>query len=293
MIAILLLVWRTSSLSSFLYPTGMILLSLATAAVMAAVVNPSSTLGEVLGCRPMRWIGVRSYGIYLWHWPIIVLWGSPHTGVNWPQAILQVAVSFIVAALSWRFVEEPIRQGAFGRLRQRSRSRVAVTRARHRVMAISATAVIVLSLVVVGLAGALPVLSNGHNSPAKISQLPPKLSNSAGSSDPATSSPAAKKLAPATKTSCRSVVYIGDSTSEGETSTNYIPNPPSACRRSFARWASRPCIRRSRAPGRSSRPTRASPMPPRSPATTSTAATTAAGSWRSGPTTSPTPSPRR
>jgi lysophospholipase L1-like esterase len=91
-------------------------------------------------------------------------------------------------------------------------------------MAISAATVIVLSLVVVGLAGALPVLSNGHNSPAKISQLPPKLSNSAGSSDPARTAPAAKKLAPATKTSCRSVVYIGDSTSEGETSTNYIPN---------------------------------------------------------------------
>ena len=224
LIVILLLVWRTSSLSSFLYPTGMILLSLASAAVMAAVVNPSSTLGEVLGCRPMRWIGVRSYGIYLWHWPIIVLWGAPHTGVNWPQAILQVAASFVVAALSWRFVEEPIRQGALKRLRERSRSRVAVTRARRRAMWISATAVLAVSLVVVGLAGALPVLSNGHNAPQKIAKLPPKLSGSSGASDPATTTHPAKKLPPATKTSCRSVVYIGDSTSEGETSTNYIPN---------------------------------------------------------------------
>jgi peptidoglycan/LPS O-acetylase OafA/YrhL len=223
-IVILLLVWRTSSLSSFLYPTGMILLSVATAAVMAAVVNPSSTLGEVLGCRPMRWIGVRSYGIYLWHWPIIVLWGAPHAGVNWPQAILQVAVSFVVAALSWRFVEEPIRQGALGRLRQRSPSRVGVTRARHRVMWISAAAAIMLSLVVVGLAGALPVLSNGHNAPQKIAKLPPKLSGTSRASDAASTTHAANKLRPATKSSCRSVVYIGDSTSEGETSTNYIPN---------------------------------------------------------------------
>ena len=128
LIVILLLVWRTSSLSSFLYPTGMILLSLASAAVIAAVVNPSSTLGEVLGCRPLRWIGVRSYGIYLWHWPIIVLWGAPHTGVNWPQAILQVAASFVVAALSWRFVEEPIRQGALKSMPPKARQALATCR---------------------------------------------------------------------------------------------------------------------------------------------------------------------
>ena len=178
----------------------------------------------------MRWIGVRSYGIYLWHWPIIVLWGAPHTGVNWPQAILQVAASFVVAALSWRFVEEPIRQGALKRLRERSRSRVAVTRARRRAMWISATAVLALSLVVVGLAGALPVLSNGHNAPQKIAKLPPKLSGSSGASDPATTTHAGQE-APAGH---QDLVSLGRRTSatplpRARRRPTTSPTPASAC----------------------------------------------------------------
>ncbi len=225
LIAVFLLIWRTNPFTGFLYPTGFILLSVGTAAMIAAVINPSSALGLALGCRPLRWIGVRSYGIYLWQWPIIVLWGRSQTGVNLPRAALQVAATMVVASLSWRFVEEPIRGGALGRLWRRARSGIGDLGARRRSLALSGGVLAAGLLAVIALAGALPVASAGSNAPEKISKLPPKLSGPQLASDPARFRRATRRLPPPTHTSCRSVVYIGDSTSEGEVSTDYIPNP--------------------------------------------------------------------
>src|SRR5207253_7385368 len=55
---ILILFASTGSFSPFLYPYGFVLLSVVTAAVIAAVVNPASTLRPVLVCRPLRWFCV-------------------------------------------------------------------------------------------------------------------------------------------------------------------------------------------------------------------------------------------
>ena len=95
-----------------------------------ALCSPVTRLGRVLGLQPLRWLGVRSYGIYLWHFPIIAL-TTPADGHDpAPRAALQVAATIAVAALSWHFVEEPIRHGALGRwwsqLRGRTADRVAV-----------------------------------------------------------------------------------------------------------------------------------------------------------------------
>jgi len=223
LIGILLLVWRTGSFSSFLYPGGFVLLSLATAAVVAAVVVPTSRLGAVLGCRPLRWIGVRSYGIYLWHWPIIVLTGQSQTGVALGRSALQVAATLVVASLSWRFVEEPIRQGALGRIWRQLQSGAGRIRVQTRAIWLAGGAAAAAIAAVVSLSGALPAASAGSsasNTAGPLITLPRHVVRVA-----ARGTKRHRREPVSTRTSCRSVVYIGDSTSEGETSTDYIPDP--------------------------------------------------------------------
>ena len=63
------------------------------------------------------WVGVRSYGIYLWHWPVYMV-TRPHADVpvtGIPFLVLRLALTFVLAALSYKYVEEPIRHGAIGR----------------------------------------------------------------------------------------------------------------------------------------------------------------------------------
>jgi peptidoglycan/LPS O-acetylase OafA/YrhL len=113
MAVIVVMVMDTNEYETFLYRGGMVILSLATVAVVAALAHPSTLLGRILGAPPLRWIGVRSYGIYLWHYPIIVL-TSPVVGNAGPVLTLaQAGATVAAAALSWRFVEEPIRTHGF------------------------------------------------------------------------------------------------------------------------------------------------------------------------------------
>jgi peptidoglycan/LPS O-acetylase OafA/YrhL len=60
----------TTSSGLDVFRGGFLLVDLATLLVIAAVVHPASDVGPILGIRPLRWVGLRSYGIYLWHYPI-------------------------------------------------------------------------------------------------------------------------------------------------------------------------------------------------------------------------------
>jgi peptidoglycan/LPS O-acetylase OafA/YrhL len=118
LVVVVLLVWRTNEYSDFMFRGGLELLSVATALVVAAAATPGGLLGRALGWTPMRWVGVRSYGIYLWHYPIIVLTaaaGTVGTPVSAVRAVILVAVTVAIAAASWRFVEDPIRRGSYRR----------------------------------------------------------------------------------------------------------------------------------------------------------------------------------
>ena len=73
--------------------------------ILLLVANDHGVVGALLRSRPLVWIGDRSYGLYLWHWPLLVFGERIGDGL-WPIAI---TMSFALAALSYRFVEEPFR----------------------------------------------------------------------------------------------------------------------------------------------------------------------------------------
>lgn len=124
---VLWMIVRTNEYEGFLYRGGLAGFSLAAAMVVAALAHPASRLGRAFGWRPLRWIGARSYGIYLWHYPVIAL-TTPSVdtgGVSVLRDALQVAASIILADLSWRWIEEPVRRGRLrlpvpGKKRERS-----------------------------------------------------------------------------------------------------------------------------------------------------------------------------
>ncbi len=76
------------------------------------------TVGTMLGLRPAVFIGLISYSLYLWHWPLVAYWTYIH-GPFFPASIkfAGVAVAIGLGALSWRYVERPFRgkSGLFSR----------------------------------------------------------------------------------------------------------------------------------------------------------------------------------
>ena len=120
---IAVMIFTTSEYSPFIYHGGLVLASVFSVMTIAALTHPASQLGRVLGSGPLRWIGVRSYGLYLWHEPIIALTTpNANLGVQPLRAALQVAGAVVLAALSWRYVENPIRHHALHRLWRTAKS---------------------------------------------------------------------------------------------------------------------------------------------------------------------------
>lgn len=103
----------TSQFDPFHYQGGMLLLSIITILVVAALAHPASKLAKWLSVKPLQWIGIRSYGIYLWHYPIIIL-TTPIVntdGLNFWRITFQIVSTLFISELSYRFVEVPIRSG--------------------------------------------------------------------------------------------------------------------------------------------------------------------------------------
>ena len=107
------MVFNTNEYQTFMYRGGMVLLAVGTVCLVQALTIPTGLLSNVLGIGPLRWLGVRSYAIYLWHYPLIVLSAGLLTSLHGHHALYDlmiIAASVALAAGSWHFVENPIRR---------------------------------------------------------------------------------------------------------------------------------------------------------------------------------------
>ena len=112
---------------------------------VAGADGPARRLMSLLEARPLKWLGERSYGLYLWHWPLGVLafYAIPPTANPWVVAVGVLGLTLCAAELSHSLIETPVRRdGLLVRLR-----RVARLRPRQMVPAGGGATALVLLLV--------------------------------------------------------------------------------------------------------------------------------------------------
>jgi peptidoglycan/LPS O-acetylase OafA/YrhL len=203
---------RIHEYDTFLYRGGFALVSILSAVVIAAAVHPRTVIGRyVLSPRMVTWIGVRSYALYLWHWPIFVL-TRPQIDLPWtfyPTLLLRFVLTFVAADLSYRYIEVPLRNGAFTRWRRRLGRRHGGRRWAGPVALASISGLV---LVAVNYVGASPASEAGLETPASSGTT----TTTAAPAHPfRRGGPAAARAAPATTTStidpAELVTVIGDS----------------------------------------------------------------------------------
>ena len=97
-----------------LFQGGFFVAGLATLAIIAAVTHRGAASGRLLGNPVLLWIGTRSYGLYLYHWPIYqMIRKVAGNSLTLREFVFAMILTGIVTELSYRFIEMPIRKGQF------------------------------------------------------------------------------------------------------------------------------------------------------------------------------------
>ena len=138
----------------WLYRGGFLVLAILVGLLIVIASHPATNFGRALGTQPWRYIGQRSYGLYLWHWPIFAV-TRPEVDTSltgfWLLA-LRLVLTFTVAEISYRFLEMPIRRGVLGGALRKLKSKDAHVRKHTRIQVITSVAVTLLLLAGLGFA---------------------------------------------------------------------------------------------------------------------------------------------
>jgi len=180
--ALALMFLRVNESTGDFYVIGFPLVGLLSVFLIMVATHPALGIGRLLGSQPLRWIGERSYGMYLWHWPIFQATRSgvdlSLTGV--PNLIFRIALTAIAAEISYRYIEMPVRRGALARLWTRARSWNPV---HFRLAAASAIGVVACVIVIESVLAASAMRANASALPP----LPPLVVQATDDRSPAAS----------------------------------------------------------------------------------------------------------
>ncbi|HLS01751.1 MAG TPA: acyltransferase, partial [Beutenbergiaceae bacterium] len=139
-----------------LYPLLGLTLVLISAGPTGGHHDPQHTATRFLSNKPLAWIGDHAYGLYLWHWPLLIYYLElrDRDAIGWRGALIILAATIILATLTYRYIEQPLKQ------RQDRRTGTQATRTNKTIVAVAAG-----SLLVAG-AGATLVLNQPQHQTA-------------------------------------------------------------------------------------------------------------------------------
>lgn len=114
-VTLVALAFAASEDATWMFRGGFLITALAAGVVIVGSIALDGPR-RALSIRPLTALGVISYGVYLWHWPIIVIYDADRTGLDGNALrFTQLAITLVVATASYVIVERPIRSGFLGR----------------------------------------------------------------------------------------------------------------------------------------------------------------------------------